>query len=103
MKFVTLIVGLVFGFLFAAWFYDAGGALVIAGKQIEPDVLASPYFHSNTGRDFSSEKGAVNNPEVAGKSGFSTGSGTGFRRAAVALPGTMSHRRQWEETSPHRE
>jgi hypothetical protein len=41
MRFLSLIVGLVLGFLAAAWFYGAGGALTIAGRQIGPDI--QPY------------------------------------------------------------
>jgi hypothetical protein len=39
MRVLSLLVGLVLGFFVAAWFYGAGGALTIAGKQIGPDIL----------------------------------------------------------------
>lgn len=39
-------VGLVLGFFVAAWFYGAGGALAIAGKQIGPDILMLGDVHS---------------------------------------------------------
>ncbi|WP_416192853.1 hypothetical protein [Nitrobacter sp. TKz-YC01] len=43
---LSLLVGLVLGFFVAAWFYKAGGALVIAGKQIGPDILLLGDVHS---------------------------------------------------------
>ena len=69
MRLLSLIVGLVLGFLGAAWFYGAGGALVIAGKQIGPDILQP-----------NSVGGSV--PAVTGNSGdgkrFTNGGGAGF-------------------------
>jgi len=59
MKLVSLIVGIVLGFFIAAWFYGEGGALVVAGKQIGPDIVEAGS---------SGEKGAVNNPAVTGNS-----------------------------------
>jgi hypothetical protein len=46
MRVLSLVVGLVVGFFVAAWFYGAGGALVIAGKQIGPDILTLGDVHS---------------------------------------------------------
>jgi hypothetical protein len=43
---LSLLVGLVVGFFVAAWFYKAGGALVIAGKQIGPDIQLLGDVHS---------------------------------------------------------
>jgi hypothetical protein len=46
MRVLSLVVGLLLGFFFAAWFYGAGGALVIDGKKIGPDILLLGDVHS---------------------------------------------------------
>jgi hypothetical protein len=47
MRLLSLLVGLVLGFFVAAWFYGAGGALTIAGKEIGPDILAHVRSHGS--------------------------------------------------------
>jgi hypothetical protein len=46
MKVLSLLLGVVLGFVIAAGFYGGGGALTIAGKQIGPDILAQGDVHS---------------------------------------------------------
>jgi hypothetical protein len=57
----------VLGFLAAAWFYGAGGALTIAGKQIGPDIVLHEDVHSQgSGRTVepgSALGGAVGSPD----------------------------------------
>jgi hypothetical protein len=69
MRFLSLIVGLVLGFLAAAWFYGAGGALAIAGRQIGPDIVLHEEVHSQ-----GSGRTIVGAPD--GSSGFGTPSGS---------------------------
>jgi hypothetical protein len=46
MRVLSLIVGLLLGFVIAAGFYGGDGALTIAGRQIGPDILAQGDVHS---------------------------------------------------------
>ena len=46
MRVLSLIVGLLLGFVIAAGFYGGGGALTIAGKQIGPDIVLQGDVHS---------------------------------------------------------
>jgi hypothetical protein len=74
MRFLSLIVGLVLGFLAAAWFYGAGGALTIAGRQIGPDIVLHEEVHSQgSGRIV--EPGSA--PPSASPGEPSDGSGSG--------------------------
>jgi hypothetical protein len=46
MRVVSLLLGIVLGFIIAAGFYGGGGAITIAGKQIGPDILLQGDVHS---------------------------------------------------------
>jgi hypothetical protein len=78
--------GAVAGFFGAAWFYENGGALVVAGKVVGPDIRVecladvigqprgSADFASNTSSDATSNSHAE----------FNTGSGVGFNSRSGA-------------------
>ncbi len=46
MRVLSLLLGVVLGFVIAAGFYGGGGALTIAAKQIGPDILLQGDVHT---------------------------------------------------------
>jgi hypothetical protein len=80
-RFLSLIVGLGLGFLAAAWFYGAGGALTIAGRQIGPDILQQADFTSN-----SSAVTTDHPPEAGGSPSYNSAGSPSYNSAGSPSP-----------------